>query len=154
VTLTAAASERHSDAGEAVTIEVARDGAIVVEASVAGEDPHFGSSRIDPDRLEAILVATSDYAISVWREVDPRNDVQQVAAAIGIPDANGKVFGRPSRPSNSFSYGGGMSLPQVIVAPDPAAVVRRADLTSAATHQRLIAAVKRVFADANALETR
>jgi hypothetical protein len=152
VSLTAAASGQQRGAGEPVTIDVARDGAIVVEGSVSGDDPHFGSSRIDPERLEAILATTSDYAISVWRAIDPRSEIQQVAAAIGIPEANGKVFGRPSRPSNSFSYGG-MSLPQVIIAPEPAAVVRRVDLTTASTRERLVAAVKRIFADANALET-
>jgi hypothetical protein len=76
-----------------------------------------------------------------------------VAATIGIPNANSKIFGRPSRASNSFSYGGGMSLPQVIVAPDPPTVLRRVDLPGAETCRRLVATVKRVFADANALET-
>lgn len=151
--LTATAGERPVGHGGGVTIDVASDGAIVVEGSVAGDDPNFGSSRIDPQRLEAVVASTSEYATAVWGEIDARSDVQQVAAAIGIPEANGKVFGRPSRPSTSFSYGGSMSLPRVIVAPEPAVIVRRVDLTGAATRQRLVAALKRVFADANALET-
>jgi hypothetical protein len=146
-----AASNRRGDTG--VTIEVGTDGAILVEGSVAGDDPNFGSSRVDPERLQTLVTATTDYAVAVWHEVDARNNVQQVAAAIGIPDANGKVFGRPSRQSNSLSFGSSMSLPQVIVAPDPATVVRRVDLPAAETRQRLVAGVKRVFADANALET-
>lgn len=150
ITLTAAGGRR-GDA--AVEIEVGNDGAIVVEGSVAGNDPHFGSSRVDPERLEALIEAVADYAVAVWREIDARSDVQQVAAAVGIPDANGKVFGRPSRPSSSFSYGRSMALPQVITAPDPATVIRRVDLTTAETRRRLVAAVKRVFADADALET-
>jgi hypothetical protein len=99
-----------------------------------------------------LIAATTEYAVAVWREIDARNDVQQLAAAIGIPHASGKVFGRPSRQSSSFSYGGSTSLPQTIVAPDPATVLRRVDLTAAETRRRLVAAVKRVFADANALE--
>lgn len=150
ISLTAEAERRD---GATVAIEVGNDGAILVEGSVAGDDPTFGTSRVDPERLEELFAAAIDYAIAVWRDIDARNDVQQVAAAIGITGANSKIFGRPSRPSSSFSYGGSMSLPQVIIAPEPATVVRRVDLTAIETRRRLIAAVKRVFADAGALET-
>lgn len=146
-----AATERRSD--NIVAIEVGNDGAILVEAGVGGDDPSFGTSRVDPERLETLIAATADYAVAVWREVDARNDVQQVAATIGIPNASGKVFGRPARQSSSFSFGGSTSLPQTIIAPDPPTVLRRVDLTAAETRGRLVAAVKRVFADANALET-
>lgn len=146
-------------AGEAagaasVTIVVGSDGAVVVEASVAGDDPHgFGSSRIDPGRLEHLVANASAYALAAWNEIDRREEVQHLAVAVGIPEANGKVFGSPSRKTAGISFGGSGGLPQTVVAPDPAPVVRRQDVDSAAVRNRLIAAVRRVFADANALET-
>jgi hypothetical protein len=150
VTLSAVEPERRGGA----SIVVGSDGAVVVEGSVAGEDPHgFGSSRIDPGRLDDLVSSAASYALSAWEEIDPRDEVQHVAVAIGIPDANGKVFGRPSRESSSFSFGGSTSLPQTVVAPDPAPVVRKQDVGGGAVHHRMIAAVRRVFADANALET-
>ena len=47
-----------------------------------------------------------------------------------------------------------MSLPHVVVAPDPARLVRREDLGSDATTQVLVAELKRRFADAGALQRR
>ncbi len=46
----------------------------------------------------------------------------------------------------------GSSLPALVVAPEPAAVVRRADVASDELVRRLVAEVRRVFADAGAVD--
>jgi hypothetical protein len=49
-----------------------------------------------------------------------------------------------------MSLGNSHSLPQTVVAPESALVVRRVDLGDNSWRARLVAAVRRIFADANA----
>jgi Domain of unknown function (DUF4062) len=149
VTLNAGERER----GTGTAIVVASDGAIVVEGSVAGDDQHFGTSRVDPVRLDEVIANASGYALNAWELIDRRDEVQHTAVAVGIPDATGKVFGRPRQPTSSFSSGGSSSLPQTVVAPELVPVLRRQDVGGDDMRWRLVAAVWRVFADANALES-
>jgi hypothetical protein len=74
--------------------------------------------------------------------------VQQVAVALTIPEAQHKVFGKATD-KNTLSMGWG--LPQTVAVPDPPAIVRRAEVGGEALATRLVAEVKRVFADANAV---
>lgn len=127
-------------------------GEILVEGSVAGEDPHFGSSRIDPERLTELIGRAAEFASNVWELLDSRGQVTQLAVAVGIPEASMKIYGRPREPTNSMSLGGAMSLPKVVITPQPAIIVRRVDVGSEELHKRLVASVRRVFADASALE--
>lgn len=145
-----ATGDRRGDT--AVAIEVGSDGAVMVEGSVSGADSSFGSMRVDPERLETLVDRVASFAVATWGEIDRRSDIQHVAAAVGIPGANGKVFGRPSQPTNSISMGGAMAMPQDVVAPDPARLVRRLDVPGEELPRQLVAAVKRVFADCGALE--
>jgi hypothetical protein len=138
--------------GQEALIGIGAAGEIVVEGSVAGDDEHFGTSRIDPEKLTGLIERAGQYAIGVWGQIDPRGQVQQAAAAIGIPDASMKVYGRPKAPSSSISMGGAMQLPGTVVAPDPALVVRRVDVESPEMCKRLVAAVRRVFADVGSIE--
>jgi hypothetical protein len=127
-------------------------GEILVEGSVAGDDPHFGSSRIDPERLTQLIGRTTEFASGVWEQVDPRGQVTQLAVVVGIPEANMRIYGRPRQPTSSMSVGGAMRLPNVVVTPEPAMIVRRADVGGEELHKRLVSSVRRVFADASALE--
>lgn len=128
---------------------VGSDGAVVCEFSVAGDDKFFGSSRIVPDRLRDGIVAAGTLALDVWSGIDEREEVQQVAVSVAIPEAQHKVFGVGSN-SSSISMGSG--LPQLVVVPSPAVVVRRGEVASDGLAARLVAEVKRVFADARAVD--
>lgn len=128
---------------------VAADGAVVCEIQVGGPDDLFGWARINPDRLRAGIASAGSFALGVWERIDPREEVQQVAVALAIPDAPGKVFGA-STGSATISMGWGM--PQVVSVPESPLVVRRAEVGGDALAGRLVAEVKRVFADANAVD--
>ena len=131
---------------------IGEGGEILVEGSVAGDDRYFGSSRIDPERLTELIRRTTDFASGVWQQLDPQGQVTQVAVAAGIPEGNMRVYGRPKAPTNSMTMGGTMRLPDVVIAPEPAMVVRRADVGGEEMRTRLVASVRRVYADAEALE--
>lgn len=132
-----------------IRIAVATDGAVVITASVAGEGGNFGSMHIDPHRLQALLEAASDFAARAFDLLDGHQDVQQLALVVAILGANGRLFGRPVS-SNSMSLGGSHSLPQIVVAPEPPVIVRRVDLAESAWRERVVAALRRIFADAGA----
>jgi hypothetical protein len=134
------------------SIVIGGAGEIVIEGAVAGDDPNFGTSRIDPQKLTSLIERAGRYATGVWGHIDPRGQVQQAAVTVGIPEASMKVYGRPKAPSSSISMGGMTRLQGTVVAPDPALVVRRVDVEAEETRQRLVAAVRRVFADAGSIE--
>lgn len=130
------------------TVVVGADGAIMCEVDVSGDD-QFGSSRVDPERLSAGIAATGAFALDVWGRIDEREEVQQVAVAVAIPEAQHKVFGAATH-KNTLSMGWG--LPQVVAAPNPPVLVRRAEVSGDALAARLVAEVKRVFADSGAVD--
>jgi hypothetical protein len=138
--------------GQEASIVIGEAGEVVVERTVTGDDPHFGSVRIDPEKLAKLIERASHYATVVWTQVDPRGRVQQAAVVVGIPDANMKVYGRPKAASTSISMGGMTRLEGTVVAPEPALVVRRVDVEGDEVRQRLVAAVRRVFADAGSID--
>ena len=142
----------HERSGQEASIVIGENGEIVVKGSVAGEDPHFGTSRIDPEKLTGLVERAGRYATGVWRQIDPRGQVQQAAVAVGIPEASMKVYGRPKAPSSSLSMGGMTRLQGTVMAPEPALIVRRVDVEGEEMRQRLVAAVRRVFADAGSIE--
>jgi hypothetical protein len=146
VTLTV--GERH---GAGRTFSVGANGEIVAEASVAGDEENFGAMRVVPERLEQALRGAIAFAEAVWSRLDPRGEVQELAVTVAIPDAQHKVWGR-GRGGNSISMGGAFSMPETAIAPQPARVLRRADLDRDETTAALTAEVRRVFADAGALD--
>jgi len=130
-------------------LQIGADGSITASFSVAGDD-QFGTSRVDPARLREGIEAAGAFARSAWEEIDEREAVQQVAVAVAILDAQHKVFG-PSTGRNSIQMGG-FGMQSVVVVPDPARVVRRAEIGSSGLTDRLVAEVGRAFADAGAVE--
>jgi hypothetical protein len=136
-------------AGRALT--VGAKGEIVVEASVGGEDRNFGSMRVVPERLEEAIRGAAAFAASAWSRIDPRGEVQEVAVALAIPEAQHKSWGR-GRGGNTISMGGMFSLPETAIAPQPARVLRRADLGRDETARGLVAEMRRLFVDAGAVD--
>ncbi len=130
---------------------VGANGEIAAEASVAGDDQHFGSMRVVPERLEQAVRGATAFAGRAWQRIDPRGEVQEVAVTIAIPQAQHRVWGR-GRGGNSMSMGGMFSMPETAIAPQPALVVRRADLARDDTVAGLVAEMRRVFADTGAAD--
>lgn len=146
--ITLEVGERHSGGP---TLAVGANGEIAAEASVAGNDQNFGSMRVVPERLEQAIRGAIAFAESVWRRIDTRGEVQEVAVTIAIPEAQHRSWGR-GRGGNSISMAGMWSMPETAIAPQPALVVRRADLARDDTVARLVAEMRRIFADAGAVD--
>ncbi|HXF00091.1 MAG TPA: DUF4062 domain-containing protein [Solirubrobacterales bacterium] len=125
------------------------DGSIVVVGTVAAADGgHFGTMIVDPDQLEAFLTRAGRFAELVWERIDQGQLVAKAAVAAAIPEAQHKGFGASS--SSAMSIGSGM--PATVVTPDPPEVVPRSQLARGPVAGRVVAAIKRVFADADALQ--
>jgi enamine deaminase RidA (YjgF/YER057c/UK114 family) len=130
-------------------ILVGADGVVVCSGNVGGDD-QFSGMRVDPTRLQEAITQAGQFALAVWERIDTRQDVQRVAVAVAIPEAQNKVFGH-STGRNSISMGGSGRLQEVVV-PDPPAIVRRSEIGSSELTLRLVAEVRRAFADAGAVE--
>lgn len=139
-----------TDAVEWTTPEatVRTDGAIVITASVAITG-RIGFSLVDPGLLEHFIRSAGRFAQLAWDRIDSRAEVTQVTVVAAIPEASHKGFGATS--GNTMTSGM-MSLPSIVVAPNPPEVVPRAQLSDEALARRIVAAVKRVFADAGAVQ--
>jgi hypothetical protein len=132
---------------EAVEVTIGLDGAVSVQAPVGGEGP-FGSSLVDPDRLGKLLAASGRFTVRTWSLFDTSSRISQLAAAIGLPSAEHRVYGRST--ASSLSMGGMGRLPATLVVPEPPLVARREDLGTERIAGPLIAAVERRFRDAQA----
>jgi hypothetical protein len=131
------------------TVTVGPDGAVVSHAEVGGDDELAGT-RIDPALLRAGVQRTGAFALRVWERIDRREAAQQVASCVAVLDAQYKVFGLPS---GTRSYSLGMTLPETVVVPEPPSVVRRADVATEELAERVVAEVRRHYADAGAVST-
>ncbi len=145
--MTLEVGERHS--ASAYTLSVGRNGEVVAEGSVAGTDT-FGSMRVVPDRLREAVANAIAFAEQAWQRIDPRGEVQEAAVAIAISEAQHRSWG-PDRGGRSISMAGSFRMPEIAIAPQPALVVRRADLGRDQTVTQLVAEIQRVFADAGAV---
>jgi hypothetical protein len=125
------------------------DGAVVAEGRVGGQSQFFGETQVASVPLAETIAGAGRFALDCWGLIDERGDVRQAALAIAIPEAQSRVF-TTEEPGNSMP-GGASSLPQVLVVPDPPVVVRREDVASETTVNRLVAEVKRAFSDAGAI---
>jgi hypothetical protein len=102
-----------------------------------------------PDRLAAAIGAAGTFALLAWSAIDPSQRITDACAAVGIPNASMRVFGRAS--GSSISTGGAMRLPDAIVEPDPPFLLCRADIGTDKLSDGLTAALERVFRDVGAI---
>lgn len=140
---------RGNDADSWVTpaASVAPDGAVTIAGSVAVEG-QLGLSAVDPERLRTLIIRAAAAAQLIFERIDGRGEVVQVAVAAAIHGAAYKGYGVPSGNSTHVS----MSLPEVVIAP-AAEIAPRAQLADPELARRIEAAIKRIFADAGALQT-
>jgi hypothetical protein len=124
---------------------VGPDGAIVAEASVAGEGM-LGGSVIEGPKVRAVAEQATEFAAQVWQRIDSRDEVRDVLVLAAVPEPEHKVFSDTAFSESSLQMGSS-STPAVLVAPSEPLVVRRADLGSAATLDRIVAEVRQAFAD-------
>jgi hypothetical protein len=140
-------SEGGGYVGEPGFITVASDGTIVCEIDVGG-DGMLAGTRIDSTLLARGIQSVGTFALATWEQVDRRDEVQQVAVAVAILDAQYKVF---DLPPNATSYSMGMTMPSTVIVPEPVAIARRGEIVGEELARRLVAEARRVFADAGAL---
>ncbi len=133
--------------GESGFITVGADGTIVCEVDVGG-DGQLAGTRVDSALLARGIQDVGAFALRVWERIDRREDVQQAAVAAAILDAQHKVF---DLAPNASSFSMAMSMPSTVVVPEPAAVVRRPEVGGEQLAKRLVAEVRRVFADGGAV---
>jgi hypothetical protein len=127
---------------------IGADGAVVIEADVAAEGS-LGSGQLDHGRVVTAIGAAGRLARNVWGTLDKRGRVRQVAVAIGVPDADGKLY--VTRPTGS-STRVPMTNPATVLAPDPPTMLRREDIGLDSAITELAVSLKRAFADLGALE--
>ncbi|HUP33507.1 MAG TPA: DUF4062 domain-containing protein [Gaiellaceae bacterium] len=132
--------------GEAGFVTVGADGSIAAEIDVGGDSTMAGT-RVDSALLARGIEDVGSFALAVWNAIDRREEVQQVAAAVAILDAQHKVF---DLAPDATSYSMGRQTLTTVVVPEPPAVVRRAEVAGTELAQRLVAEARRVFADAGA----
>lgn len=144
VSLTRAAT---SYVGERGFITVGADGTIAAEIDVGGEGTMAGM-RVDSALLARGVQNAGSFALSSWEAIDRREEVQQVAVAVAILDAQNKVF---DLAPNATTYSMGMQRPATVIVPEPAAIVRRGEVAGAELARRVVAEARRVFADSGAV---
>ncbi len=128
------------------TASVAPDGAVTVSGSVAVEG-QLGFSAVDPERLRTLITRAGAAAQLIFERIDERGEVGQVAVAAAIHGAAHKGYGASSGNSTHVS----MSLPEVVI-PPAAEIAPRAQLADPELARRIEASIKRIFADAGALQ--
>jgi hypothetical protein len=139
---------KEGDAWETLQFAVEADGAVVAEGSVGGSGGHFSESVVLAQPLRVLVERAQAFTLRAWKRIDTGYDIRETALTVGIPNAGYKVYAESD-------IGGSMSmpagLPPVLIAPEPARLVRREDLSGEATTRMLIAELKRRFADAGAV---
>lgn len=129
-------------------ISVGADGTVAIEGDVAAEGM-MGSSQMHAGRIESLITNAAVFAAETWHRIDPNGRIRQVASAAGVPDASYKAWVTEAQ---TGSVRMPMHSQQSIAAPDPAYVARREDVAGRTTTQQLLAALRRAFADAGAIQ--
>jgi len=108
----------------------------------------MAGTRVDSTLMSRGIQSVGTFALEVWETTDRREEIQRVAVAVAVLDAQYKVF---DLAPDATSYSMGMTMPATVAVPEPAAVVRRAEVAGEELARRLVAEVRRVFADAGAI---
>jgi hypothetical protein len=125
---------------EHLALSIGFDGSVVGEGPVGGDQLGLGGSVVMANRARDVIQRTMAFAEAVWQRIDRRDEVRDVFVACAVPEAEHKVYAlEPVGDSLSMP----MSMPHVLVAPDPPLRTRRADLPSLV--DRLEAEVHRAF---------
>lgn len=110
---------------EHLALRVRFDGSVVAEGPVGGDELGFGGSVVMADRAWEVMARSIAFTEAVWQRIDQRDEVRDVFLACAVPEAGHKVYALEPI-GNSMSMP--MSMPHVLVAPDPPLRARRADL--------------------------
>lgn len=129
---------------EELNIIVGHDGAIAGEGSVSGDQSNhgFGGMVVMADRARDVIRRSLAFAELAWKRIDQRDEVRQVLVAAAVPNAEQKSYATQA-PGNTMSMA--MSMPELLVVPPAPLVLRRADLASDQTVDRLQAELRRGF---------
>lgn len=125
----------------------AGDGAVVVDTHPRAEGG-MGMMALSLPKIEAFVAAATAFAQDAWELSPESHRVRQVAACIGVPQPSMQAL------SLSGQVGSSMRMPQLpspLVAPQPAAILRRADVSTARSNELLTVSLKRAYADHDAL---
>lgn len=141
---------KEENAWESLHFVIGADGAILAEGAVGGRSEHFAGSVVAADRLRQLVERAQHFALAVWGQIDRERDVREAALALAVPEASYKVY---AEAEIGASLSMPMSLPPVVVAPEPARLVPREDLGSEKTTRTLVAELKRRFADKGAVHS-
>lgn len=113
------------NAWETLQFFIGARGAIVAEGPVGATGGNFASSQVTNLRLSGFVEHAREFALAVWERIDAGHAIRQAAVTIAIPDAQQKIFAtRDLGSSMSVS----MTLPQTVVAPEPARICQREDI--------------------------
>jgi hypothetical protein len=124
------------------------DGSLTVQTDVRAEGM-LGGMQVAHARVVSATESAGRLAQALWGRFDDRGWVRQVAVALAIRDADGKLYVMEQTGSSSRVP---MGTPQTVVAPEPAAVLRREDVGTPSATRALAIALKRRFADFGALQ--
>ncbi|MBN8868754.1 MAG: hypothetical protein J0H66_02625 [Solirubrobacterales bacterium] len=130
---------------------VASDGSVVAEGMVGGPSSgHFSESVVMAPRLEAFIGSAQEFASRVWGLVDRSHDIRTLQVVVAIPDAQYKSY---SEIEIGSSMSMAMSLPNLVVVPDPPLTVDRDQIGTSEITAMLVAEMKREFTDSGALQS-
>lgn len=102
----------------------------------------LGSMKVMADRTREVIRRAAAFAEQAWAIVDRRDEIRRVLLVAAVPDAQQKTFVLEDTGS---SMSMSMNMPDVLVAPGQPLEVRRQDLSTDATLDRLQAELRRAF---------
>lgn len=127
---------------EALATSVGFDGSVVAEGAVGGDSLGLGGAAVMAVRASAVIRQATEFFEAVWQRIDSRDEVRQLLITCAVPDAQYKVYAlEPIGNSMQMPVG----LPPVLLAPQAPMLVRRGELQTDATHERLQAELRRAF---------
>jgi hypothetical protein len=130
------------------TVVLAADGAVVVDADARAEGS-MGGMAISYPRVEAITATAGKLALGLWGLLPDGDSVRQVAATACVPEADHRPLVLSGQTGGSM---GVPSIPSPLVAPDPAVILRRADVGTPSTNRIMAVSIKQAFADHGAVQ--